>query len=122
MAKKNPSTSKKPKPEALPGMEDHAIRPLEQLAQEYAEIRDRRMELTQQEHALKLSAVKLMHKYEKTIYSHGGVTITLVQGDEDVKVRVKKADDDADDDGARDAGAEPIEFDAERRAAVDAEN
>jgi hypothetical protein len=35
----------KPRSAPLPGMEDHAIRPLETLAHEYADIRDRRMEL-----------------------------------------------------------------------------
>jgi hypothetical protein len=37
-----------------------------------------------------------MHKHKKTIYRHNGVEITLVPGEEDVKVRVKKAEEDDD--------------------------
>lgn len=123
MAKKRTATTrpKKPKPTALPGMEDHAIPELENLAHDYADIRDRRMELTDQEHTLKINAVRLMHKHGKTIYQHDGVTITLVQGDEDVKVRVKKTADDDDDTPATDSGA-GAEFAEDRQAAVDAED
>jgi hypothetical protein len=81
----------RPKSQALPGLEDHAIKPLEEAAEHYAEIRDQRMELTQREHELKIHALKLMRKYEKTIYRHNGVEITLVHGEDDVRVRVKKA-------------------------------
>jgi len=101
------------KARALPGMEDHAIKPLEDLAVEYAGIRDQRMELSQQEHILKGNALKLMKKYSKTIYKHGGVTIQVIDGEPDVKVKVKKPGEDEDDSGG--------EFTAERRAAVDAD-
>jgi hypothetical protein len=115
--------ARRPRAAALPGLEDHAIKPLEEVAENYAEIRDQRMELTQREHALKVHALKLMHKYEKTIYRHNGVEITVVPGEDDVKVRVKKP---GDDDGA-DTGDDPTEADGadlqqtdERRQAVDA--
>src|SRR5215471_10381704 len=102
MAKRTPPTPAKaqvrrrgrpPKNRALPGMEDHAIKPLEEVAEQYAEIRDQRMELTEREHSLKTHALKLMKKYDKTIYRHGGVEITVVPGEDDVKVRVKKPGD-----------------------------
>ena len=86
--------ARKPREAALPGMEDHAIRPLEDVAKRYAEIRDERMELTKEETQLKKSALALMKKYDKTIYRHAGITITVIQGEEDVKVRVQKADKD----------------------------
>jgi hypothetical protein len=81
----------------LPGMEDHAIKPLDDIAAEYAEIRDDRMALTQRERAAKTLARKLMKKYDKTIYRHDGIEITIVPGEDDVKVRVKKHEDKDDD-------------------------
>ena len=64
----------------------------------YAEVRDRRMELTDEEGQLKARAIALMHQFKKTIYKHDGIEIRLVAGAEDVKVKVRKAPDDADDD------------------------
>jgi hypothetical protein len=93
------------KSQALPGMEDHAIKPLEEIAEQYAEIRDQRMELTQSEHTLKINALKLMKKYGKTIYRHNGVEILVIAGEDDVKVRVRKADE-------TDAGLDVDELDA----------
>lgn len=81
---------KRPKDQALPGMEDHAIKPLEDVAASYADIRDQRMELTREEHDLKELAKRLMRQYGKTIYRHNGVEIRIVAGEEDVKVKIKK--------------------------------
>jgi hypothetical protein len=113
---------RKPKSQALPGMEDHAIKALEDVAESYAEIRDQRMELTQREHELKSNALKLMHRYDKTIYRHNGVEITVVVGEEDVKVRVKKPGDDAADEDT--GGGDVVDFQQtdERREAVEGEN
>jgi hypothetical protein len=103
-------------------MEDHAIKPLEDVAEAYAEIRDQRMELTQREHELKINALKLMRKYDKTIYRHNGVEITVVTGEDDVKVRVKKGgdDDDAPDVDDVDISDGPRQTE-ERRRAVDSD-
>lgn len=85
-----PRTAKKqPRSGSLPGMEDHAIRALDNAAAEYADIRDQRMALTTQETDLKSRALKLMKKYGKTTYKHNGVSIEIVAGDESIKVRVK---------------------------------
>jgi hypothetical protein len=117
---------RRPHSRPLPGLEDRAIKPLEEVAEEYAEIRDARVELTAREHALKVHALQLMKRYEKTIYRHDGIEITVVPGEDDIKVRVKKADDesaddapdpDAGDDAPADIGAE---FADERAAAVNA--
>jgi hypothetical protein len=78
----------------LPGMEDRSIHELDDVAEQYAEIRDQRMELTEREHTLKGLTLKLMKKHGKTIYRHDGIEITVVPGEDDVKVRVKKAEDD----------------------------
>jgi hypothetical protein len=118
---------RKPKSQALPGLEDHAIKPLEDVAESYAEIRDARMELTQREHETKSLALKLMAKYGKTIYRHNGVEIVVVPGEDDVKVRVKKpGDDDAagagDDVDAIDETFTDVEQTDERREAVEGED
>lgn len=82
---------------------DRKIKPLDDVAAAYAELRDRRMELTKEESELKQTAIKLMHKYDKTIYRHDGIEILLKEGEEDIKVKVKKAGDDEDDDDQADA-------------------
>jgi hypothetical protein len=89
-----------PKDVDFPGMEDRAIQPLEDIAAAYADVRDRRMALNTEEAELKAAAKKLMHKYEKTIYRRNGVEIRLIDGEEDVKVKVKRpleAEDDGED-------------------------
>ena len=88
----------RPRQPDLPGTEDRRLQPLDDLAAAYAEVRDRRMELTDEEGQLKARAIALMHQFKKTIYKHDGIEIRLVAGAEDVKVKVRKAPDDADDD------------------------
>jgi hypothetical protein len=83
-------TPRKPRTASLPGMEDHAIPALEKIAQEYADIRDQRMELTLQERALKTTAIAAMHKHGRTSYEHDGVTIRLVPGEEKLKVQIRE--------------------------------
>ena len=99
--------SKRHREVALPGMEDHAIHPLEQGAQQYVDIRDRRMELNKEEVELKRSLLKLMkqHLPGKTMYRHGGVIIRVIAGEEDVKVKVVLLDEATD-------GAEPLDIQA----------
>ena len=127
MAKKSTTQVRGKKPAraaALPGMEDHAIAALEAVANDYAEIRDERMQLTTREKELKVRTCDLMHKHKKTIYRHNGVEITLVPGEEDVKVRVKKADDDDDDDeegGTAEFSGAGVTQTEERRRAVDSD-
>ena len=91
---------------ALPGMEDHTIRPLEQGAQHYADIRDKRIELNKEESELKTSLLKLMKEHHKTLYRHGGVTIRVIAGEEDVKVKVAPLEE------PDELGAEPLEIHA----------
>jgi hypothetical protein len=80
----------RPRQQDLPGTEDRAIKPLEDIAESYADCRDRRMELTKEETELKAHAITLMHKFGKTIYRHNGIEIRLKPGEEDVTVRIKK--------------------------------
>lgn len=109
----------KAKTQSLPGMEDHAIRELENVANEYVEIRDARMELTKREHDLKAEAMKAMRRHGKTFYKHGGVTIQIVSGEDDIKVRVAKANDD---DEENPPAGDGVEFSEERREAVDGDD
>lgn len=76
----------------LPEMEDRAIKPLEDAAEEYAEIRDERIKLNAQEVKLKKRVRDLMHKHNKTAYRYGGVVIELEppDGEEKVTVRISK--------------------------------
>lgn len=83
--------SKKPKDVALPGMEDSAIKPIEDAANEYVDVRDERMQLTESEVALKEKLLKLMHQHGKTVYKRGDIEIRVVPADETVKVRIRKA-------------------------------
>ena len=98
MAKKA-TAKKKVKAQALPGMEDSAIQALEECAEEYADIRDQRMALNTSEAQLKKRVRGLMHQHKKTRYARNRIEIELTppDGEEGVRVRVKKttADDGA---------------------------
>jgi hypothetical protein len=105
----------------LPGMEDRGIKALDDVADNYADIRDERMDLTRREHELKVLALKLMKKHDKTIYKHDGIEITVIPGEDDVKVRVQKAKTTTDgDEAVTIADVDQGEYAAERRAAVEA--
>lgn len=94
-----PARAAKPRPRQaeLPGTEDRAIKPLEDAAQAYAEIRDERMELNQNESSLKQSLIRLMKRHGKTHYKRNGISIDLITEAETVRVRFKKeGDPDAD--------------------------
>ena len=85
--------AKKAKQEALPTMEDRAIQALEECAEEYADIRDQRIALNTSEADLKKRVRSLMHQHKKTHYARNGIEIELTppDGEEGVRVRVKKA-------------------------------
>lgn len=85
-----PGEKKKPKQGRLPEMEDPEIEELEAKAEEYADVRDRRMALTPQEDQLKKDLLALMKKHDKKTYVHDGYDIRIVAEEETVKVRIKK--------------------------------
>jgi hypothetical protein len=70
-------------------IEDARIAELDKIGYRYAEIRDARIELNRQESALKLLAIKAMHKHGKTVYRHGTIDIALLLGEEDIKVKIR---------------------------------
>lgn len=100
----------RPKSQALPGMSDRAIKPLEDAAEAYADIRDQRIALNADEAKLKSAVLALMKKHDKKIYRRDGIEIVIVPpGDETVKVRVRHGGDDDEDEeggGAQDDGAD----------------
>jgi hypothetical protein len=99
MTKKKEKSAKKPKIERqkrLPGMEDAKIESIQDAVMDYAEIRDRRQELTTEEVALKTKLLNLMKQHGKTSYTYHGVHVELVVEEETVKVRIKKEDSDSD--------------------------
>lgn len=108
-AKVNNTRSSRPRQQDLPGTEDRAIKPLEDVAEAYADLRDRRIELNREEAELKVHVKKLMHKYDKTIYRREGIEIRLIDGEEDVKVKVRKPGDDAPADEQQDHDAAEAE-------------
>lgn len=79
----------------IPGTEAE-IDELDDAAAEYAKVRDTRMALNQQESALKLTVLALMKKHKREKYSHDNIEIEIVHESENVKVRVKKLEEDED--------------------------
>lgn len=88
---------KKPTQADLPTLENRAIQILQDLATEYASIRDSRIELNKQEFDLKSRVRKEMKRRNRTTYSFDGVEIELIAPEtiEDVKVRIRKPKDEA---------------------------
>ena len=86
-AKRGPGRPRQPR---LPTMEDPEIEELESAAEEYADIRDQRMELTPIETKLKSDLLALMKKHSKTSYVHDGFDIRVIVESEKVRVRIKK--------------------------------
>lgn len=96
VAKKMAVKKPRPKAQTLIGMEDSAIQPLEDVAEQYADIRDQRILLNKEESDLKATTIKLMRKLGKTIYRRNGVLIQIVDGDVSVKVKIAKPKDEDD--------------------------
>lgn len=72
-------------------IEDRAIKPLEDQAEDYADIRDRRMEAGKEEVTAKKRLLELMKKHGKEKYHRGGITVQVIHEKESVRVRVRKA-------------------------------
>lgn len=82
-----------PRKQSLPGMEHRDIPELEDLASEYVDIRDARMKLNASESDLKKRLRAAMKRHNRTHYANDGIEIDLIPpaGEDDVKVRVRKA-------------------------------
>ncbi len=88
----NPKKPKRGRQARLPGTEDPAIEELEGLAEEYAEFRDKRMAMGEEEVKLKKELLEEMHKHNKVKYFHAGISIEVVNSMDKVRVRIKKDD------------------------------
>jgi hypothetical protein len=89
----NPKKSKRtPKQRRLPGLEDPVIQELEGLAEEYADARDRRMEIGEEEVKLKTELLDEMKKRNRERYFHAGILIEVINSKDKVRVRIKKDD------------------------------
>jgi hypothetical protein len=86
----NPKKRGRPRQQEL--IEDRAIAPLEAMAEDYADARDRRMELTKEEVETKKKLLGLMKQHGKQTYHRGGITVKVIVEKEKVQVRVRKKD------------------------------
>ena len=77
----------------LTGMEgNRKLQDLHDAAEDYVEIRDKRMKLTPEEVEAKAKVLALMHRHNKQNYKFNGLEITVIPGEEKVKVRIKSED------------------------------
>jgi hypothetical protein len=94
-AKKLKVKVNRPRQAKLPTMEDDKIDKLEDLAMDYAAVRDQRQALTAQEVPAKDALLKEMKKLGRMTYKRDGISIVRTVEKEGVTVRVKKPDPDA---------------------------
>ena len=85
---------------SLPGLERKAIKEIENLADEYADHRDRRMAALAKEVESKATLIAAMHKHDQTeyVFEEDGETVTVSLKSEE-KVKVKRGKPGEDDDG-----------------------
>ena len=81
----------------LPGMERKGVKQIEDAAEEYSELRDKRMALLEKEVAAKAKLIDVMHKHECTVYRYDDIVVQLLPT-EKVKVRKLSAESKDDDD------------------------
>lgn len=80
----------RPKQQDLPEMGNRQLKDLSDAAYDYASIRDKRMELSQDEHRLKEKLLSLMKKHKMKEYVYEDVEIKVVAEEETVRVRIRK--------------------------------
>lgn len=111
-AKKNKSTktpkpSKRPKQPDLPELKGPGVAPerhkdIEKIADDYVNIRDQRMDLTNQEVTLRTALGHVMHEHGLKTYRYDGYEVTIKPPEgEKVSVRQVKEESDDADGGAR---------------------
>jgi len=75
------------KQKELPGMEAPVIKEIVEAAEDYVEIRDKRMELTKKETAATAHLMNMMEKNSVTEYIFDGKKAIIIEGGKKVKVR-----------------------------------
>ena len=93
MAKKKAKAKKGPRQKALPGMENRAIKALDNAALTYAEARDARVAAMNPEREAKDVLLGLMHAHKRKVYQTANISISIVPEGEKLRVKIKKADD-----------------------------
>ena len=83
----------KPRQARLPGVDDPVIEELQRAAEDYADVRDERMELTKREVQKQEMLLQIMKKYGKSTYVHEGVECKLIHEKEKVRVKIRKGED-----------------------------
>lgn len=66
---------------------------LQDLAQQYADVRDQRVALTTDEVRLKGELLEAMHKHKLKDYVYEGVEIHIITESETIKVKIRKPSD-----------------------------
>ena len=82
------------KQKELPGIEKPVIKEIEDAADEYVEVRDKRMSLTEREVEKRAALIGVMRAHKVKSYKYDGRLITLKETD---KVKVKTLKDEAGD-------------------------
>ena len=91
--KEAPEVKKGPRQKQLPEMEDNKIEALEDIALNYAEVRDERCGLSQREIELKSQLLQLMKAQKREHYHRDSISIDIVHEKENIKVKVKAGSD-----------------------------
>ncbi len=87
----------KPKQIELPGVERKKIKEIEDAAESYVALRDKRMALLEKEIESKAVLLDTMHKHKLTVYRLDDGRIVEVLPTEKVKVKASPEDGDGDD-------------------------
>ena len=85
----------KPKQQRLPGTEDAKIDRLEDLAEEYADVREEGFAQLKKLKDIEKEILEAMKEAGKMVYKRNGITIRRTEQSEKVKVRVKKDGDES---------------------------
>lgn len=83
--------AKRPTATQLPGMEDNAIKPIENAASAYEEKRDARLQAGREEKAAKDKLIEKMKAHDKTTYRRlmgDGTVLTIVRSFDKESVKV----------------------------------
>jgi len=108
--------AKSPRQTSLPGMDDRAIRALNEAALSYDDVKKERMKLTEQEVELKEQVRELMHAQKRKHYRYKNIEIALEPEGEKVKVRVRS---EGDEEETPEVEPEEVDGDEEAEEAVD---
>jgi hypothetical protein len=117
-----PAVRKGPRQRSLPGMEDKAVRSLDNLALRYDEIKKARMKLTEQEVESKEDLRDMMHKLKRNHYRHKNIAIDLVPEGEKVHVKVDSVEVDPDENVTPVEEPEEVTVDVEEPEEEESEN